>query len=210
MIYRDRRKSRRYSAGTPPLKRSGPTCAYDTKPALDPQPSNERMKTMANHSSATARIETPHVNQTTRTNTIINALKRRAEAVLKDKSIDAQSRAIIRYALETNDPWLAKLVRRADAGEDVFDDLQSLETNENDSSDDKIAALAEMICRAGDEPATKSAALLVLMAAVENATHPRALANTAKHVAFTRCGELNFRGMVDAQIAVLESELLRA
>jgi hypothetical protein len=71
---------------------------------------------MASHSSATAREETPHVNQTTRTNTIMNALKRRAQAVLNDKSIDPQSRAIIRYALEINDPWLAELVRRADAG----------------------------------------------------------------------------------------------
>ena len=78
---------------------------------------------MASHSSATAREETPHVNQTTRTNTIVNALKRRAQAVLNDKSIDAQSRAIIRYALETNDPWLAKLVRRADAGESVIDTI---------------------------------------------------------------------------------------
>jgi len=65
-----------------------------------------------------------------------------------------------------------------------------------------------MICRAGDEPATKSAALLVLMATLENPTHPRALANTAKHFAFTRCGELNLYGMVDAQIAILEGELL--
>jgi hypothetical protein len=65
-----------------------------------------------------------------------------------------------------------------------------------------------MICRAGDEPATKSAALLVLMAAFENANHPKALANTAKHLAFTRCGELNFCAMVDAQIPLLESQLL--
>jgi hypothetical protein len=57
---------------------------------------------MANHSSASVR-ETPHVNQTSRTNTIINALKQRAQAVLNDSSIDPQSRAIIRYALETND-----------------------------------------------------------------------------------------------------------
>jgi hypothetical protein len=64
------------------------------------------------------------------------------------------------------------------------------------------------ICRAGDEPETKSAALLVLVAALENATHPKELANTAKHFAFTRCGELNLRGMVDAQIALLETELL--
>ena len=69
---------------------------------------------MANHSSATVR-ETPHVNQTSRTNTIVNALKQRAQAVLNDKSIDPQSRAIIRYALEINDPWLARLVRRAGA-----------------------------------------------------------------------------------------------
>ena len=53
---------------------------------------------MANHSSATVR-ETPQVTQT-RTNTIVNALKRRAQAVLNDSSIDPQSRAIIRYALE--------------------------------------------------------------------------------------------------------------
>lgn len=163
---------------------------------------------MANHSSATVREHTPHSNRTSRTNTIVNALKRRAQAVLNDNSIDPQSRAIIRYALETNDPWLAELVRRADAGEDVFDDMQSLETNEEDASDEKIAALAEMICRAGDEPATKSAALVVLMAALEHATNPKALANTAKHVAFSRCGELNFGDMVEAHIPVLESKLL--
>jgi len=164
---------------------------------------------MTSNTSASVRVETPHGNQTTRTNTIMNALKRRARAVLNDTSIDPQSRAIIRYALETNDPWLAELVRRADAGENVVEDFQSLETDGGDVSEEKIAALAEMICRDGDEPATKSAALLVLMAALENATHPKALANTAKHLAFTRCGELNFCNMVDAQIAVVESELLR-
>ena len=163
---------------------------------------------MSQHTSATARQRTPHVNQTSRTNTIVNALKQRAQAVLNDKSIDAQSRAIIRYALETHDPWLARLVRRAEVGEEVVDNMHRLGI-EDDSSEEKIAALAEIICRGGDEPATKSAALLVLLAALEQATHPRALANTAKHIAFTRCGELNFCGIVDAQIAVLENELLR-
>ncbi len=139
----------------------------------------------------------------------MNALKRRAQSVLNDNFIDAQTRAIIRYALETNDPWLAQLVRRADAGEDVIDNMQNLVISEDDSSEEKIEALTEMICRAGDEPETKSAALLVLMATLENATHPKALANTAKHLAFTRCGELNFCGMVEAQIAVLEGELFR-
>ena len=165
---------------------------------------------MSSHSSATVR-QPPHVNQTSRTNSFINAVKERAQAVVNDRLIDAQSRAIIRYALETNDPWLAELVRRADAGERIVDAIDFSEipgTSEDDSSEDKIEALAEILCRAGDEAGTKSAALLVLMATLENATHPKALANMAKHLAFTRCGELNLNGMVDAQIAVLEGELL--
>ena len=166
---------------------------------------------MANDSSATVR-ETPHVNRTSRTNTFMNALKQRAQAVLNDRTIDPQSRAVIRYALETNDPWLAELVRRADAGEAIAETIDFSQEptgpGEDDLSDDKIETLAEMICRAGDEAETKSAALLVLMATLENASHPKALANKAKHLAFTRCGELNVNGMVDAQIAVLEGELL--
>ena len=160
---------------------------------------------MTTHVSATVR-ETPHVNQTSRTDTIINALRRRAQSVLNDRSIDPQSRAIIRYALETNDPWLADLVRRADAGEALIDSAGFLKTPSTD--EEKIAALAELICRAGDEAGTKSAALLVLMSTLENASHPKALANLAKHFAFNRCGELNLNGMVDAQVTVLESELL--
>ena len=156
---------------------------------------------MANHSSATAREETPHVITTN----ISVALKRRAQSVINNKSIDAGTRAIIRYGLETNDPWLAELVRRADAGETIIDNLNITEADEDDSSEAKIEALAEMICQAGDQPA---AALLVLMATLENASHPKVLANTAKHLVFTRCGELNLYGLVDAQIAVLEGELL--
>lgn len=150
-------------------------------------------------------ISEPHVDQTTRTNTIMNALARRARAVLNDGSIDPQARAIIRYALETNDPWLAELVRRADAGESVtgIDFMQAPE--EDELNEERIAALAEIICQAGDESA---AALLVLMGTLENSTHPKVLANTAKHFAFTRCGEANLYGMVDAQIAVVEGELL--
>ena len=161
---------------------------------------------MANHSSASVREHTPHATRTTRTATIVDALKRRAQAVLSDKSIDAQTRGIIRCALKTNDPWLAELVRRADAEEDAFEHVQSFETNNDDSTNEKIAALTEIICRAGDET---SAALFVLMGRLQNSTHPEVLANTAKHLAFTRCGELNFAGLVDAQVAILENELLR-
>jgi hypothetical protein len=148
------------------------------------------MTIMSTHSSATVR-ETPHVNQTSRTNTIVDALRRRAQSLINDTSIDPQSRAIIRYALETNDPWLADLVRRTDEGETIVDSAGHLNISRTD--EEKIAALAELICRAGDEAGTKSAALLVLMSTLKNASHPKALANLAKHFAFTRCGELNLK-----------------
>ena len=143
---------------------------------------------MANHVSATA----PHV-----TNSITQSIRRRAQSIIKDRSIDGETRALVRYGLETNDPLLSDLVRRVDAGETIID--------VSDSTEDKIQALADIICRAGDEP---SAALLVLMSTLENSTHSKALANLAKHIAFTRCGELNLFGMVDGQIAVVERELL--
>lgn len=165
---------------------------------------------MANHSSATVREHTPHANRISRTNTIMNALVRRAQAVLNDTSIDPQSRAIIRYAMERNDPWLAKLVHHADAGEAVVESLgfeEPPEMYDDDGDEEKIEMLAEMICRVGDEPETRAAALLVLMATLENSAHPKALANAVKHLAFTRCGEFNLYGMIDAQIAVVEDKL---
>jgi hypothetical protein len=79
------------------------------------------------------------------------------------------------------------------------------ETDEADPTREKIEALADIICGAGSESA---AALCVLMRKLEDAIDPETLAHTAKHFAFTRCGELNVFGMVDAQIAVLEGELL--
>jgi len=162
---------------------------------------------MATHSSATLREQTPHLTETT--NTIIsNALKRRAQSLLNDTSIDPQWRAIVRYGLETNDPWLADLVRRADAGEPIIDTVDfSLEpeSQEDESSEEKIEALAEIICRGGDESA---AALFVLMGTLENSTHPKLLANAAKHFAFTRCSDSNLYNIVDAQIGIVEAELL--
>jgi hypothetical protein len=112
--------------------------------------------------------------------------------------------------LEINDPWLADLVRRADAGETIIDSIDfSLEpeTVEKDSSEDKIEQLAEIICGTGNRNEA-AAALFVLMGTLENSTHPKLLANAAKHFAFTRCAESNLFGIVDAQIAVIEGELL--
>ena len=153
---------------------------------------------MATHSSATVRES--------RTNTITNALRRRSQSVLNDRSIDAQSRALIRYAMEGNDPWLAELVRRADTGESIVDTGFSQTPQKiDDSTEEKVERLAEIICQAGDESA---AALLVLMGTLENCAHPKVLVNTTKHFAFAHCGEMNLYGIVDAQIATIESELL--
>jgi len=127
---------------------------------------------------------------------------------MNDRSIDPQWRTIIRYALEINDPLLADLVRRAGAGERIIDATEfatESETSEDDSSEGKVEALAEIICRAGDEAA---AALFVLMGTLENSRDPKLLANTLKHFAFTRCSELNIYGIVDAQLPVVEGELL--
>jgi hypothetical protein len=60
----------------------------------------------ANEHTSNVSRHTPSLNGTTRTVTIINAPKRRALAVLNDESLDAQSRAIIRYGLETNERQL--------------------------------------------------------------------------------------------------------
>jgi len=94
---------------------------------------------MANHSSAPVR-ETPH--------TIVDALKRRAQAVLNDRSIDPPSRMIIRYALETNDPWLGELVRLVDAGETVVYAAGFLKTSAiNAFGVIKLRLIKEETCR---------------------------------------------------------------
>jgi hypothetical protein len=163
---------------------------------------------MTQNSSATALEHAPHDTETTET-TISDALRRRAQSVINDCSIDPQWRAIVRYGFETNDPWLADLVRRADAGEKIIDatefSLAPEANDEDDSSEEKIEALAEIICLANDEVA---AALFVLMGTLENSTHPKLLANVAKHFAFIVCSRSNLYGIVDAQIAVVEGELL--
>ena len=162
---------------------------------------------MATHVSATALEETPHETETTQI-TITDALRRRAQSIINDRRTDPQWRSIVRCALEINDPWLADIVWRAGAGEKIIDTVDfTLEpdANEDDSDKERVDALAEIICRAGDESA---AALLVLMGTLENSRDPKLLANTAKHFAFTRCGESNLFGIVDAQLAIVESELL--
>jgi hypothetical protein len=165
------------------------------------------MTIMTTYTSATAQEETPHETDPIQI-TISDATKRRAESVINDDSIDPQWRTIIRYALEANDPWLAELVERAEAGDNVVDTFESLRTPDADEEYPtvrKIEALAEIICQGGDEP---TVALFVLMGLLEKSRYPNEVANMAKYLAFTYCTELNLYGMVDAQIAVLEAKLL--
>ena len=77
---------------------------------------------MTTHVSATALEQTRHETETTQV-TISDDLRRRAESVINNSSIDPQWRVIVRYALEINDPWLADIVRRADSGEPIADSI---------------------------------------------------------------------------------------
>jgi hypothetical protein len=175
------------------------------------------MKIMLNDSVKT-RAYAPHATENNLSRDLSRALKRRAQYLINDRWLDAETRAIIRYGLEINDPALSELVRRVDAGESIVEriDVATSLASEDDSNDEKIEALVDIICRAGDEPGRgdeagrRSAALLVLMATLERAPNPKLLMNAAKHLAFTRCGELNVYGLVDAHIALIEGELFRS
>jgi hypothetical protein len=86
---------------------------------------------MLNHNSAVEREENPHAtNSTQNANStkpdtlgsyrcITIAYRRRAESVINDRSIDVQTRTLIRYAPETSDPWVAELLRRVRARHEI-------------------------------------------------------------------------------------------
>src|SRR6185369_1686085 len=134
---------------------------------------------MSTHSSsAPERQATPHATNSTTNNTFSDAIKRRAQSLIKDRTIDESDRTFIRYALATDDAsGLSELVRRADAGEPVIDESYVLEVDDEISTEEKLERLAAMICQAGAQPETRSAALLVLMSTLENSTEPKLLAN---------------------------------
>jgi hypothetical protein len=88
---------------------------------------------MTTHSSAQACAETPHATNSTTNNTISDAVRRRAQSLINDRTIDAGARIWIRYALEINDATgLEELVRRADAGEPIIDDSHLPKAKEAD------------------------------------------------------------------------------
>ena len=68
---------------------------------------------MAKHISAAVRSETPHLGA---------AIKRRAQDLINNKSIDAATQNLLRYGVEIDDPLLPDLVRRVEAGERIIND----------------------------------------------------------------------------------------
>ena len=82
---------------------------------------------MLNDNSAQLCEETPHETETTQI-TISDALRRRAQSVINDRSIDPQWRNIVRYTLEIHDPLLPDLVRRATQGETIIETTDFSET----------------------------------------------------------------------------------
>ncbi|HEY6803636.1 MAG TPA: hypothetical protein VI306_08660 [Pyrinomonadaceae bacterium] len=71
--------------------------------------------------------------------------------------------------------------------------------------EDKLRKLTSLICRAGNEPEIKSAALLSLVATLWYAPD---FVKTARLLALMHCCELDLYGIVDSQIEMIEQELM--
>jgi hypothetical protein len=71
--------------------------------------------------------------------------------------------------------------------------------------EDKLRKLTSLICRAGNEPNIKSAALLSLLATLWYAPD---FVKTARLLALMHCCELDLYGIVDSQIEMIEQELM--
>ena len=71
--------------------------------------------------------------------------------------------------------------------------------------EDKLKKLTSLICRAGNEPDIKSAALLSLLATLWYAPD---FVRMARHLAFLQCCELDLYGIVDSQIEMIEQQLM--
>lgn len=75
---------------------------------------------MTTHSSAQLRHETPQPTNSITNKPISDAVRRRAQSLINDRTIDDCARAFIQHTLENEDPYLRKLVRRVDAGESIL------------------------------------------------------------------------------------------
>ena len=67
--------------------------------------------------------ETGHITRDLLVDTLLvdASLKRHARLLITNSSIPRETRALIRYALEIKDPYLAQVVRRVEGGESIAD-----------------------------------------------------------------------------------------
>ena len=107
---------------------------------------------MAIDGSASTRQQAPHsiTNNTLKLNPNNDEVRQRAWSLIRDKSLDEGSRSLIGYALEIEDPRLAELVQRAEAGESVMVNIVATDTADNEATQQKVGVLVEMICQAHD------------------------------------------------------------
>jgi hypothetical protein len=75
---------------------------------------------MLNDNSAQLRDGTPHATNPITNNSISDAVRRRAQSLIADRTIDDCARAFIQYTLENEDPYLTRLVHRVEAGESIL------------------------------------------------------------------------------------------
>jgi len=75
---------------------------------------------MLNDNSAQLRGGIPHATNSTTNKRISDAVRRRAQLLIENKSIDDCARGFIQYTLENEDPYLTKLVQRVAAGESIL------------------------------------------------------------------------------------------
>ena len=97
---------------------------------------------MLNDNSAELRDGTPHATNSTTNKRISDAVRRRAQLLIADRTIDDCARAFIQYTLENEDPYLTKLVRRVNAGENILTmspQAKSRSTLTKNGEDSKLA-----------------------------------------------------------------------
>jgi hypothetical protein len=75
---------------------------------------------MLNNNSAELRDGTPHANNSISNKPFSESVRRRAQSLIENTTIDDCARAFIQYTLENDDPYLTKLVRRVAAGESIL------------------------------------------------------------------------------------------
>lgn len=77
---------------------------------------------MVRHVNARLRNK-PSTSRKTKSTIIGASLKRRARRLITNSSIPKQTRNLIEYALEIQDPYLAQVVRRVEQGEMTIEHL---------------------------------------------------------------------------------------